>query len=574
MAWHSSKYRYLTGLSGFGSSRHSQWLFIHFVLLVWGAARATAQMPAAPTPDSSPPVPALSLSGPGPNGVLSSFDSESGMQIDVLFGKIGVSSYTLSWKNPRFNSDLVVCDGRKMQRDNEYTLDYAGGSIQFSHALAAGTMVRVSYSIDSLSATRNGSAGTAPLYWDLWQKGANRLRLRMLDRDDTYTSSSLDPYANDYGRNALQWTGNTRLLHGPAWNAQLDTKLFMDLQGGDLLEHGGFGVAERTHWGKTDFGLSYSRAGALFTQSQESGLAAGQANLAAKVSITPSKGLIVSSEIKQTTTQSVSDTAASSSAALPVLSTVSTQANVSLAAEVAALQKTKLSATVSQRNDKDGEHRSGEALVQLPRLPLGQTQFSGGVQIATDPGQERLVGILSATTHPVRYLEVAGDARLRNSLLADDRLDPNAINTYGVKVNFSPSKRFRLTGNILMNPEEEGSVKRLQRNAFGLQTDWGQLAVHSQVGVDQDYTTTRFSDMSEMGVDYHLTRSDTFTTGFREHNFFDRTTPGTYSYLIGFKRRLGSSVDLILNGSYTQSTNSADAIRPELKTEAKVGLKF
>lgn len=590
MSWNTSTRNYSAEFPFSGRLLSWMWIVTRWVplnscLLVSATAFSYAQMPAGtqnnfPLSNSSPASSALSLTGPGPNGVLSTFDAVTGSQTDVLFGRNGVNSYTLSWINPRFNSDTVVSNGRIFQRDSDYTLDYTNGAISFTHGIPAGVMVRVSYSVDSFGAAHNALAVPAPLYWDLWQNGTNRLRLRMVDRQDNFSNDPMDPFANDYGRNALQWTGNNRFLKGPGLNAQLDTKLFMDLRGGDLLQHGGYGLGERTHWGKADLGLSYSRAGSLFTQSQESGFTAGQESLEAKLSIVPTKGLTIAGGVKQTTTQpgtTSADTPSSSLVNTSLLNTspaVVKEANVSISAEVAALKKTKLSAMVTDRYDKDGEHRNGEALVQLPKLPIGQTQLSGGVQIATDPGQERLVGIFAATTHPVRYLEFAGDARLRNSLMADDKTDPNALNTYGFKLNFAPSKRFQLTGGITINPEQDGSVKKIQRNAFGLQTDWGLLAFHSQVGVDQDYISSRFSDTSEVGVDFHVTRADTFTTGFRGQNYFNQSTTGTYSYLLGFKRRLGSAVDLMINGSYTQSTNSAETAKPELKTEAKVGLKF
>lgn len=562
------------------SSGSVKWAQLNCYLLISATAFSSASMHAAAQNTVSITAPALSLTGPGPNGLISTFDAVTRSQTDVLFGHNGASSYTLSWKNLRFNSDIVVCNGRAFQRDTDYTLDYGSGAIQFTYALPAGAMVRVSYSIDAFGAARNDLAGSAPLYWDLWQNGTNRLRLRMSDQRDDFSNNPSDPFANDYGRNTLQWTGNTRFLRGPGLSAKLDTKLFMDLQGGDLLQHGGYGFGERTHWGKADLGFSYSRAGTLFTQSQESGFAAGEENLEAKLSVKPLKGFTVAGGFKQTKIQpsaysaDIPSSSLLNTTTLATTAAVTTEANVSIATEVAALNKTKLSATLANRYDKDGEHRNGEALLQLPKLPIGQTQISGGVQIATDPGQERIVSIFSATTRPLRSFEVAGDARFRNSLITEDRTDPNAINTYGFKLNFAPSKRFQITGGITMNPEESGSVKKLQRNAFGLQTDWGLIAFHSQVGVDQDYISSRFSDISEFGVDLHITRADTLTTGFRGQNCFNQSTTGTYSYLVGFKRRLGSALDLLINGSYLQSTNSTDALKPELKTEAKIGLKF
>ena len=102
----------------------------------------------------------------------------------------------------------------------------------------------------------------------------------------------------------------------------------------------------------------------------------------------------------------------------------------------------------------------------------------------------------------------------------------------------------------------------------------GAFALRGQVGLDEDLLTSRFTDASEFGLDLRLTRYDTLTTGFRGINFFDHTVAGTNTYLLGFTHRLSSIFDVSLNGSVAHATNSADSAKPEIKTEAKVGLHF
>jgi hypothetical protein len=549
--------------------------------LTQAACADTPSLPVMPVETLLLPGPsALSISGPGPNLVLSSFNADTGMQTDVIFGRNGANSYPLSWRNVQLHSELVVCDGHALRRDLDYTFDNVSGAIQFARPLRAGVMARITYNVDTPDAGRNTPAVAAPLYWGLWQDGANVLRLRTLAVDTTNNSaavssgSSVSSSSAPFGRDALQWMGSTRLLRGQGVNAQMETRLFMDLQGGDWLDRGGMGLNERTHWGRTDWGFSYARAGTQFTQAEESGLAAGQENLEARASATPANGVTVTGSVKQTTQLPADPTtpSASTQAASPAVTT--TEANASVALELAALRKTKLTASLSDRYTKDGVYRNGEALVELPRLPFGQTQISGGVQISREPGVERATGLLSASARPYRYLEVAGDARLRDGALADDRPDPTLLNTYGIRLNYAPSKRLKLTGGVTRNPEQGGSVQRAQRNSFGLESDWGLFALHGQVGLDEDLLTTHFTDSSEFGLDLRLTRFDTFTTGFKGINFFDHTAAGTNTYLLGFTHRLGSLFDVSLNGSLVHSTNTADSAKPEIKTEAKLGLHF
>ena len=245
---------------------------------------------------------ALSISGPGPNLVLSSFSADRGMQTDVIFGRNGATSYPLSWRNVQLHSELVVCDGHPLRRDFDYTFDNVSGTVQFARPLRAGVMARITYNVDAPDAVRNTPGTATPLYWGLWQSGENQLRLRTLAENTTNTSGvSSASNTSPFGRNALQWTGNSRLLRRPGLNAQLDTRLLVDLQGGDWLDRGGLGLNERTYWGKTDWSLAYARAGAQFVQAEESGLAVGQENLEAKASAMPAKGVTVTGSVKQTT---------------------------------------------------------------------------------------------------------------------------------------------------------------------------------------------------------------------------------------------------------------------------------
>ena len=543
------------------------------------SARAEGPIPTAllVVSGASASLPAPSFGGTGANGVLSSFDALTGSQTDVLFGRSDGNTYTLSWKNARINSETIVYDGHTLQRDVDYTLDYTGGALQFVRRLPAGAMVRVTYFVDTSNAVRNLPAIPHLLPYDLWQSGDNHLRFRTLFREEADANAPFKPDTPQFGINALQWTGSARLLNSPVASALLDTKLFVDLQGGDWLDRGGLLLSERSRWGKTDLGVTYSRGGAQFTQAQESGIAAGLQSLEAKVATSAVPGVAITGSVKQSeqiavpTASAVNSAAASS--ALPTVTPSETNASVAL--ELAALHKTKVSAALNDRYDKDGAHRTREAQIQLPTFAAGKTQISGGVQTANAAAQERTIGLLSANSKPLRYLDVTGDARLRDGLLADQKPDPNALNTYGLKLNYAPSKRLKLSGGVTFNPEQDGAVKRAQRNALGLESDWGLFAFRGQLGLDQDLTASRATDASELGLDLRISRFDTFTTGFRGANIFDRSTSGLNTYMLGYTRRMGALLDLSLNGSLSRATNSTgDTTKPEIKTEAKLGLHF
>ena len=529
------------------------------------ASQASEPLPlfAVATPLTSIPLGALS-----PAGALSHFDAISGIQTDVIFGKNTEGPYSLSWKRMLTNSETVECDGRLLQRDIDYSLDTAVGTIRFAFALPARSTVRLTYSTNTPDVIRSAPE-THLLHLDLHNKGKNRLRIRtkLQEQNTDISAASATPTAtSQFDINTLQWTGSTPLLRLPFLTSQLDSRMFVDLQGGNWMDRGGVTLAQQGKLGKADINLTYSRAGALFSQSEESGIAAGQEALGAKFGGVPFKGVTLSGGVQQTASVPPADTKTEPT------KTVTASGEVAL--ELAKLAKTKVTSRVEDRFDKDGEHLNTETNVQLPRLPFAQTQLSGGVQTVANPKQERMVCLLAAASRPSRYLEVNGDARFRSSQNADNSPDPNARNTYGLKFNFAPSKRLKLGGGTIFNPEANGGILNGRRDTVNMESDWGFLSLRGQLGVDQDFDKSRASGTSEVGFDLHFSRFDIFSTGFRGQGLFDTTVPGTGTYLLGFKHRLGSTFDLMLNGELTRPLLGGDASKMEIKTEAKLGLRF
>lgn len=189
------------------SGIYSRSLLLASLVLLWPSGPILAQ--------SSPLPPVLALSSQGPNGVLSTFNADLGIQSDVIFGRSGVNSYPLSWRGTRPNSESVVVEGQTLRRDLDYSFDNLSGTIRFAQPLSSGIMARITYSINAAGATRNTPAFGAPLNWDLWQSGSNRLRLTMLPQqtDPTLSASSPTNANSSFGRNALQWNGTNRILH-------------------------------------------------------------------------------------------------------------------------------------------------------------------------------------------------------------------------------------------------------------------------------------------------------------------------------------------------------------------------
>jgi hypothetical protein len=244
---------------------------------------------------------------------------------------------------------------------------------------------------------------------------------------------------------------------------------------------------------------------------------------------------------------------------------------------IAHWKRLKLTTNWEDRFQDSGATRSREALIELPPLPIGKTQLSGGVRQFSAPGKELLVGLIDARSQPLRYVDIAGTARLRDGYLNSNTPDTDQVNTYRIKMSLTPLKQLQLTGLLVHNPEsDDGMVKRTLSRAFGLESEWGFIKFHGQVGVDEEYLKARLSNTMELGMDVRLTKSDTISTAFQGTSVLDKDKMGTSIYRLGYTRKLATGVDLTLSGIMTRySLNGADnPDKQELKGEARVGLKF
>jgi hypothetical protein len=247
------------------------------------------------------------------------------------------------------------------------------------------------------------------------------------------------------------------------------------------------------------------------------------------------------------------------------------------ATPIPALKQLKVVTGYEDIYQDSGVQRKREALIDLPTLALTKTQVSGGIQQLDNAGKNQFVGIVSAKSSPFRYVELNGGVKFRQGTLPDNTVDPDVVNTYNVKFALSPSKYFRLTGNVAHNPEKDGgTVQRLLSNTVGLESDWGLFLFKGQYGTETAYQTAKLNSLVNIGVDMRLTKWDVLSTGFEGRSQFDTSLTSSSTYRLGFTHKLGSAFDLNLSGSYTQTllNGIASTDKPELKAEAKVGLKF
>jgi hypothetical protein len=574
--------------------------------LAWPVA-SQAQIPGI----STPPNGTTAFGGGDVSLPLSRYDTFSSTQTDVLFGRNSAGPYQLSWQNAHAGTESVVRNGTLMHPDTDYTINFSAGTLTFTLPLNSGEMARITYLCDTLDATPKPAVQTVPLQWDIWDSGQSHLLFSSLYRlTDTAVDTGLTaatPGTVVY--NALQFTSATKILPG----STATSGLYLDIQDENWLQRGGWKVGDTTKVANNQLAFNYARAGSQFAQSNVTGITAGRELLEATDKITPLKAIELNLYVRQTTLLISSDSTQPNqpgtdvngtitqeaggkvAVALPrgtkitaahtITDTTPTQSDGTLsvsdkvtveATPVPRLAKLKLTTSLEDQYDKDGVSHNRSALIDLPPLRAGQLHLSGGVQQNSAPGKDLNVGLINATAHPLRYVELTGGARLRDGVIGDNTPDPNAVNTYTGSLALTPWKKIKLTSDLAHNPEGgDGTVQRLDRQNVGLQADIGLLSLHGKYGYENDYVNTRLTNTADIGLDLRVSRWDTLTTGFKLQSLYDKTMLGQVTYQVGYTHRMSSIFDLTLSGLYTTYDQlSIDPDRAEMKAQAKLGLHF
>ncbi len=108
--------------------------------------------------------------------------SVSGLQsltgvVDVMLGKNMKGPYYLSWRPVEQGTENVQLNGRRLQRDKDYTIDYASGTIAFTEAVDSKSIIRIEYSRDPQKAVQNTTPTVLPMSYDLLRKQDASLQL-------------------------------------------------------------------------------------------------------------------------------------------------------------------------------------------------------------------------------------------------------------------------------------------------------------------------------------------------------------------------------------------------------------
>lgn len=193
----------------------------------------------------------------GAPAALSAGDSSHIRYTDVFTGRNTRGPYLLSWKGVRARSERVVVDGRTLQRDEDYRIDYAAGTLHFSQPLRQASMAQVTYEVDARTAQRNPQTVQLPLDMELLNAARGRLALT-----GTYRAALDQP-----GRETTLLGLTGELL--PAGNTRLSATFLSEVGSRQTTpERSGVRLQATSRTDRAEWQLTYLSVGSGFSAAQ------------------------------------------------------------------------------------------------------------------------------------------------------------------------------------------------------------------------------------------------------------------------------------------------------------------
>ena len=229
-----------------------------------------------------------------------------------------------------------------------------------------------------------------------------------------------------------------------------------------------------------------------------------------------------------------------------------------------------VSAAIGLRDTDEMQNLTREAHITL--RPFEHTTLGGGYSELESGGTViATVKDVSASTNPIKFIQLSGDYKQRQKLGEAD------LNSMNAAVVLDTGSFLKVTGEYSSNPEDKkGIVQRENNQKVGLLTDFGRLKVKGGYTMKDSYLAGKLSEVREVGVDYRLSAHGLLTTSYKLDEYREQYLLDTNVYAIGYKHRVGSDLDLYIGG--TMTTYEQDRMYLEDKTEyqaeANLGVRF
>lgn len=406
-----------------------------FALLPFAAAQTPANVPAA----------------------LAGTDLTHLTYTDIFMGRNTRGPYLLSWKGVRARSEHVVVDGRTLQRNEEYTINYTAGTLAFAQPLRQGSMARVTYEVDAKTARRNPQTLQLPLYTELLNAARGKLALT-----GTYTAP-----LGQAGKETTLLGLTGELL--PAGSTQISATFLTDVNARTRLEDkSGVRLQALAKGDLAEWTLSYLHAGQQFSDTKAWKVKpdTDAFSTALKVRLGQRANLslgLQQSEISNARAQGTSASLAYSPSAgvkavVSYLDQENPLATVSTTSAGVTVQRGQVTAGVERRIQEQESLLQGRSEVTTDRL-TAQVNLTPNTQAQALVEQQKLVGTqgatersttsLGVTTSPLKTVQLSTGIRY-------DEIGEKQQTELRLGLEAKPSSTYRLLGSYVQKQGEFG----------------------------------------------------------------------------------------------------------------------
>jgi hypothetical protein len=379
---------------------------------------------------------------------------------DVFVGRNVVGPYVLSWRGIEAGSELVSLNGQPLHSGTDYRLDPKTGALTFTSPLKSQQIARIDYRYTPGKALANSAALLAPMQFNLFDRGNGALSFNAIFRPSVAAGPAASP-TSPAGLMLLGFNGNAKL----SAQSTLTSKLFVDANGGNILDRSGVQIQEKSKTSLGLFSAGFTRGGSGYKAAEESGIAAAKQALDAQANLNPIHGIAASASFNQT-------------ADLPDKGkgTVVTSFGQKLSTSLGATTK-----LLASRNDVTTDSPDGTSVSRITDhfqldQQFGKTTRASAVMdhVATDAGDSKSVlqtSSLNVRTQPIEQVVLSGTFLNRISTTG-------AEDTSNLRIEASPTQQVKLSA--LLGERYNQTSARHQREAT---VDYAPLKTLSLTGM-------------------------------------------------------------------------------------------
>lgn len=218
-----------------------------------------------------------------------------GTNSDVMFGTGTAGPYTFGYKPINQFSESISVDGKLQQRDFDYDMNYAAGSITFRRAIGTSSAIRAEYSYDPSKATANRAPMSIPLNVNLVKSQSSGLQFTGLYKQadpNVKAASDLMVYGLTGDKKLGSGQISSMFLFSPDVSSQSG--------GGGFSDRSAIKLGGTTNGGNFQLTTSYLHVGEQFSGAKDYSLQQGVDTVNVGASYAASKALNLSSSFNKT----------------------------------------------------------------------------------------------------------------------------------------------------------------------------------------------------------------------------------------------------------------------------------